>query len=297
MSILTVDNLHKKYGYIHALKGVSFSVPQGSVFGILGPNGSGKTTLLGIIMDILKPTSGSIKLFDETPNESHRKKIGTFLETPNFYHYLNAVQNLTIAAAIKGRGKEDIDHVLKQVSLDQRKLSKFSTYSLGMKQRLAIASCLLGNPDVMIFDEPTNGLDPVGIAEIRELIKKLNKEGKTIIMASHLLDEVEKVCTHVAILQKGTLLTHGHVDEILVQEDIIETGATNIQQLLVALQPYPGASHVKMNEHYVEVLFPTGTANLEAVNKFCFDKGITLNHLRLRKKSLEAKFFELTQNS
>ena len=296
MPILTVDNLHKNYGYINALKGVSFAVPQGSVFGILGPNGSGKTTLLGIIMDILKPTSGSIKLFDEVPNKSHRKKVGTFLETPNFYHYLNAVQNLTIAAAIKGRGKEDIDHVLKQVSLDQRKLSKFSTYSLGMKQRLAIASCLLGNPDVLILDEPTNGLDPEGIAETRELIKKLNKEGKTIIMASHLLDEVEKVCTHVAILQKGTLLTHGHVDEILVQEDIVELGTTNVQQLLTALQNYPGASQVKMNEHYVELFFATGTASLETVNRFCFDHGITLNHLRLRKKSLEAKFFELTQN-
>jgi ABC-2 type transport system ATP-binding protein len=248
-------------------------------------------------MDILKPTSGSIKLFDEVPNESHRKKIGTFLETPNFYHYLNAVQNLTIAAAIKGHGKEDIDHVLKQVNLDQRKLSKFSTYSLGMKQRLAIASCLLGNPDVMILDEPTNGLDPVGIAETRELIKKLSKEGKTIIMASHLLDEVEKVCTHVAILQKGTLLTHGHVDEILIQEDIVELGATNAPQLLTALHHYPGASQVKMNEHYVELFFATGTASLETVNRFCFDHGITLNHLRLRKKSLEAKFFELTQNN
>lgn len=297
MAILTVENLHKNYGIIQALKGVSFTVPKGSVFGILGPNGSGKTTLLGIIVDILRATSGSVKLFDEVPTREHRKQIGTFLETPNFYHYLNAVQNLEIAAAIKGHGKEDIDHVLKMVSLDQRKLSKFSTYSLGMKQRLALASCMLGNPDVMIFDEPTNGLDPVGIAETRELIKKLNREGKTIIMASHLLDEVEKVCTHVAILQKGTLITHGHVDEILVQEDIVEAGATDAQQLLSVLQSYPGASKVKMNEFHVEAFFPTGTANLEAVNQYCFSKGITLNHLRLRKKSLEAKFFELTQNN
>lgn len=296
MAILTVENLHKNYGYIQALKGVSFTVPKGSVFGILGPNGSGKTTLLGIIVDILRATSGTVKLFDEVPTREHRKQIGTFLETPNFYHYLNAVQNLEIAAAIKGRGKEDIDHVLKIVSLDQRKFSKFSTYSLGMKQRLALASCMLGNPDVMIFDEPTNGLDPVGIAETRELIKKLNREGKTIIMASHLLDEVEKVCTHVAILQKGTLITHGHVDEILVQEDIVEAGAANTQQLLTVLQPYPGAGKVTTNEQHVEVFFPNGAANLEAVNKYCFDKGITLNHLRLRKKSLEAKFFELTQN-
>ena len=297
MAILTVENLHKNYGIIQALKGVSFTVPKGSVFGILGPNGSGKTTMLGIIVGILRATSGSVKLFDETPTREHRKQIGTFLETPNFYHYLNAVQNLEIAAAIKGHGKEDIDKVLKMVSLDQRRLSKFSTYSLGMKQRLALASCMLGSPDVMIFDEPTNGLDPVGIAETRELIKKLNKEGKTIIMASHLLDEVEKVCTHVAILQKGTLITHGHVDEILIQEDIVEAGAADAQQLLAALQSFPGASKVKMNEVHAEAFFPTGTANLEAVNQYCFNKGITLNHLRLRKKSLDAKFFELTQNN
>lgn len=297
MAILTVENLHKNFGIIQALKGISFTVPKGSVFGILGPNGSGKTTLLGIIVDILRATSGTVKLFDETPTREHRKQIGTFLETPNFYHYLNAVQNLEIAAAIKGHGKEDIDQVLKAVSLDQRKLSKFSTYSLGMKQRLALASCMLGNPEVMIFDEPTNGLDPVGIAETRELIKKLNREGKTIIMASHLLDEVEKVCTHVAIMQKGTLITHGHVDEILVQEDIVEAGAADAQQLLTVLQSYPGAGKVKMNEVHVEAFFPTGGANLEAVNQYCFNKGIVLNHLRLRKKSLEAKFFELTQNN
>lgn len=296
MAILAVENLSKNYDYIKALIGVSFSVPKGTVFGILGPNGSGKTTMLGTIMDVLKPTSGSYKLFDEVPNEHHRKQIGTLLETPNFYPYLNAVQNLKIAAAIKGRGVNDIDRVLVQVNLDQRKTSKFSTYSLGMKQRLAIASCLLGDPEVLIFDEPTNGLDPVGIAEIRELIKKLNKEGKTIIMASHLLDEVEKVCTHVAILQKGTLITHGHVDEILVNEDIVEAGAANVQQLLSILQQFPGATQAKMNEQYAEAFFPNGTANLEAINRYCFEKGITLNHLRLRKKSLESKFFELTQN-
>jgi ABC-2 type transport system ATP-binding protein len=297
MAILTVDNLHKNYGPIQALKGVSFSVPPGSVFGILGPNGSGKTTLLGIILDVLKATSGSYKLFDEAPTHKHRQQIGTLLETPNFYHYLNGVQNLKIAAAIKQRGKADIDKVLELVSLDQRKFSKFSTYSLGMKQRLAIASSLLGDPEVLVFDEPTNGLDPVGIAETRELIKKLSKAGKTIIMASHLLDEVEKVCTHVAILQKGILLTHGHVDEILVAEDIVETGAANIQQLNTILQQYPGAKKVHLNEQHVELTFTTGTASLEALNRYCFENGVTLRHLRLRKKSLETKFFELTQTT
>lgn len=297
MSILSVEQLHKYYGPIKALKGVSFTVPKGSVYGILGPNGSGKTTLLGIIMNVLQPTAGSFKLFDEQPTPDHRKQIGSLLETPNFYHYLSGERNLEIAAAIKQRGENDIDRVLKIVSLDERKRSKFSTYSLGMKQRLAIASCLLGDPDVLVFDEPTNGLDPMGIAEIRQLIKNLNKEGKTIIMASHLLDEVEKVCTHVAILQKGTLITDGHVDEILVQEDIVETGSSNLQQLLLALEGYPGASQVKMNEQHVELFFTNGQASLEKVNHYCFDKGITLNHLRLRKKSLESKFFELTGKS
>jgi ABC-2 type transport system ATP-binding protein len=297
MAILTVENLHKNYGVIQALKGVSFSVPQGSVFGILGPNGSGKTTLLGIIMDVLKATSGSFKLFDEIPTEDHRKRIGTLLETPNFYHYLNALQNLEIAATIKGRDKSDIERVLKVVDLYNRRTSRFNTYSLGMKQRLALASCMLGNPDVLVFDEPTNGLDPVGIADTRELIKRLNKEGKTIIMASHLLDEVEKVCTHVAILQKGTLLTHGHVDEILVNEDIVEVGAADLEKLKQTLQQYPGTTHMKMDGQYVELFLPAGTSDLEDVNRFCFDKGATLNHLRLRKKSLESKFFELTQNT
>jgi ABC-type multidrug transport system, ATPase component len=297
MAILTVNRLHKNYGRIQALNDVSFSVPKGTVFGILGPNGSGKTTLLGIIMNVLKASSGSYQLFDETPTHLHRRQIGTLLETPNFYHYLNAVQNLKIAATIKKRGHEDIDHVLQLVNLHQRKYSRFSTYSLGMKQRLAIASSLLGNPDVLVFDEPTNGLDPVGIAEIRELIKKLNQQGKTIIMASHLLDEVEKVCTHVAILQKGSLITCGHVDKILVTEDVVEAGATNLPALLAALQQFPGVLHTKLNGQHVELFFAPNTAQLESVNRFCFDKGITLNHLRLRKKSLETKFFELTQNT
>jgi len=297
MSILTVDNIHKNYGSIEALKGVSFKVPERAVFGILGPNGSGKTTLLGIILDVLKSTSGSYQLFDERPTKKHRQQIGALLETPNFYHYLSAVQNLRIAARIKGRDERDIGRVLDIVDLTKRKHSKFSTYSLGMKQRLAVASCLLGDPSVLMFDEPTNGLDPVGIAETRELIKKLNHEGKTIIMASHLLDEVEKVCSHVAVLMKGTLITHGHVDEILVNEDIVEIGAGSPDELLRLLQNFPGSSSVRKNGLYVEAVFASGDAQLDRINQYCFEKGIVLNHLRLRRKSLEAKFFELTKSN
>ena len=296
MPILTVENLYKNYGSVQALKNVSFSVPSGSVFGILGPNGSGKTTLLGIIMDVLKATKGTYRLFDAAPTADQRKQIGTLLETPNFYHYLSAQKNLEIAAAIKGVSMEDIPRVLEIVNLTQRKDSKFSTYSLGMKQRLAIASCLLGDPLVMVFDEPTNGLDPVGIAEIRELIKKLYLQGKTIIMASHLLDEVEKVCTHVAILKKGELITTGNVNEILANEDIVEIGSEDNKKLLLILKSLNNYSNIKEADNLLQLFYPVGTANLGEINKHCFNNGIVLIHLHLKKKSLEAKFFELTNN-
>ncbi len=294
MPVLSIENLRKDYGKVQALKGVSFDVPKGCVFGILGPNGSGKTTLLGIIMDILKPTAGSYKLFDAVPDETHRRQIGTFLETPNFYHYLSAEKNLAIAAAIKQRGAEDIPAVLELVNLTQRKDSRFSTYSLGMKQRLAIASCLLGNPDVLVLDEPTNGLDPVGIAEIRELIKKLYQQGKTIIMASHLLDEVEKVCTHVAILKKGELVATGKVNEILANEDIVEVGVADLGRLQEVAKQLQGYSSMKTTDNMVQLFYPIGLANLETINRHFFNNNMVLNHLHLKKKSLESKFFELT---
>ena len=296
MSILTVENLSKFYGPIQALKNVSFSVPEGTVFGILGPNGSGKTTTLGTITNILKPTSGSYRLFDEPASAASRRKIGSLLETPNFYHYLSGKKNLEIAAEIKQHGKEDIDHVLETVDLTQRKNSKFSTYSLGMKQRLAIASCLLGNPNVLIFDEPTNGLDPVGIAEIRELMKELHRQGKTIIMASHLLDEVEKVCTHVAILKKGELITSGKVNEILSGEDIIEVAASDNKKLFEILLKMDANIKVIDEGSVIKIFFPPGKADLASVNTYCFNNGIILNHLILKRKSLEARFFELTNN-
>jgi ABC-type multidrug transport system ATPase subunit len=294
VDVLTLKGITKYYGRIRALNNVSFSVPEGSVFGILGPNGSGKTTMLGIIMDILRPTSGSFTFYGAPSSAAMRKQIGTLLETPNFYHYLSGERNLRIAAEIKGKGFDQIDLVLKKVNLYQRKDSKFSTYSLGMKQRLAIASCLLGDPHVLVFDEPTNGLDPVGIAEIRELIKNLAAEGKTIIMASHLLDEVEKVCTHVGILKMGDLLTAGRVDEVLVNEDIVEVGAADMQLLEQALATVNGYTSIKKQNEYIQLLFPVNTANLEMLNKHCFSNGVVINHLRLKKKSLETKFLELT---
>jgi len=297
MEVLQVRNLSKSYGRIKALKNVSFDVPQGSVFGILGPNGSGKTTLLSLILDVLKADNGDFLWFGKPGSPDQRKKIGSLLETPNFYHYLSGISNLRITNSISGRGStEEIDGVLEKVKLFERRNSRFSSYSLGMKQRLAVAAALLGAPKVLVLDEPTNGLDPVGIAEIRELIIELQKTGFTIIMASHLLDEVEKVCTHVAILKRGDLLVTGNVEEVLMDEDIVEVGAADVSKLLQTALEFPSKLSSNQVDQYVHLIFPKGKAKLEEVNNYFFNNGIVLNHLLLKKKRLEAKFFELTGN-
>jgi ABC-2 type transport system ATP-binding protein len=297
-AVLSLNNIAKAYGPVKALKGVSFDVPQGSVFGILGPNGSGKTTLLSIILDVLKADTGNFLWFGQPGSPDMRKRIGSLLETPNFYHYLSAVDNLKITQSISGRGTHaDIDKVLQKVKLYERRKSRFSTYSLGMKQRLAIAAALLGDPKVLVLDEPTNGLDPVGIAEIRELIVELKNSGHTIIMASHLLDEVEKVCTHMAILKRGELITTGTVQDILMDEDVVEISAADVSALSSALQNFVSATSIREEAGTVQLTFAKGLANLEEVNAYCFSKGITLNHLLLKKKRLEARFFELTNEA
>ncbi len=295
--ILNISGIHKNYGKIKALNNVSFDIPRGSVFGILGPNGSGKTTLLGILLDVLKSDEGSFLWFGQPSTPSTRQRIGALLETPNFYHYLSAVDNLKITQAINQRGTEaDIHEALEIVKLTARKHSKFSTYSLGMKQRLAIAAALLAKPEVIVFDEPTNGLDPVGILEIRELMLELAKRGTTIIMASHLLDEVEKVCTHVAILKFGVLVAAGTVDEVLSNEDIVEIGAQNLKQLAGLFAQYPKVKSMQEKGNYLQLNFNLGTANLEQINRYCFENQVVLHHLLLKKKSLETKFFELTND-
>ncbi len=301
MAILSINNLTKNYGKIRALDNVSFEVPPKTVFGILGPNGSGKTTLLGIIMDVIKASGGSFTWAGEglEPNDL-RKKIGTLLETPNFYHYLSAERNLVIAAKIKGRGEGDIEKVLKIVNLYERKDSKFSTYSLGMKQRLAIAAALLGDPEILVFDEPTNGLDPAGIAEIRELIRQLYKGGKTIIMASHILDEVEKVCTHVAIIQKGVLKTVSSVAALMdtsaenaVASVLIDISSGDNPALKNIIQQLDGVESVTEVEGELHLIC-TENITGESVNRFCFEKGIVLNKLNVKRKSLETRFLEIT---
>ena len=278
--ILSLKNISKSYSRIKALQDVSFEVTDGAVFGILGPNGSGKTTLLGIVMDVLAATAGTYTWFGNAPSEIQRRKIGTLLETPNFYHYLSAQRNLEIAALIKHQSAEDIERVLKLVRLYERRDSKFQTFSLGMKQRLAIASCLLGNPSVLVFDEPTNGLDPSGIAEIRQLIIDLATAGKTIILASHLLAEVEKVCTHVAILQEVWL----------------ELGSSDMTGLREIVDRLPDIKSIVTHGNHLQIYFTNTIPDAEWINRHCFENNVVLNFIQVMKKSLESAFIELTDN-
>ncbi|GAB4091305.1 ABC transporter ATP-binding protein [Flaviaesturariibacter terrae] len=296
-AVLSLSGISKSYGPVQALKNVSFTVPEGSVFGVLGPNGSGKTTLLSIILDVLKADRGDFLWFGQPGSPAQRKRIGSLLETPNFYHYLSAVENLKITHSISGRGnRDDLDRILKKVSLYERRKSRFKSYSLGMKQRLAIAAALLGDPKVLVLDEPTNGLDPVGIAEIRELIIELRNNGHTVIIASHLLDEVEKVCTHVAILKKGELIVTGPVNDVLQDEDVVEAGAADLAQLADLLRHFTRQVAIDNASNTVRCSLPKGSAQLEEINRYCFAQGVVLNHLLLKRKRLEARFFELTNS-
>lgn len=292
--ILSINNLSKSYGKVHAVQQVSLTINQGEIYGVLGPNGSGKTTTLGMILDVLKADSGSFSWFGKAPDKSIRKKIGSLIETPNFYPYLSARQNLGIACQIKQVPESEIERVLGIVNLTERANSKFKTYSLGMKQRLALASALLGNPDVLVLDEPTNGLDPQGIAEVRTIIKDLVSQGKTIIMASHILDEVEKICSHVAVLKSGKLLTYGPIQAVLNKQEQVYVAANDMGLLKVVLGQIDGVSSIKESSNKIYLMLAQGKDSAY-LNKALFEKGIVVNELGVQKPDLEANFLELVK--
>ena len=296
-SVLTIDHLHKRYGKIHAVNDLSLNIEEGSVFGVLGPNGSGKTTTLGMLLGVVQPDSGSFTWFGELAKSPRRaaesrKRIGAILETPIFYPYLSAVENLKIVAQIKECSYKRIDEVLRTVDLLERKDDKFKSYSLGMKQRLAIASALLVDPQVMILDEPTNGLDPQGIAEIRSLIVQIAERGKTIILASHLLDEVQKVCTHFVVLKRGKRIYTGRVDEALSGTDTIEVAATDMERLQQLAQQFPFTEQVQRENGIVRVHLHS-EKNSGDLNGFLIEQGVVVSHLSQKTKSLEQQFLEL----
>ncbi len=290
--ILEINNLTKRYGKLTALDHFSLKVNRGEVYGILGPNGSGKTTTLGILLGIIRSNEGNYRWFDQKPTAAQRKKIGALLETPLFYPYLSAVNNMKIITDIKGSKTSEIDELLKLVELYERRNSKFKTYSLGMRQRLAIAAALINNPDVLILDEPTNGLDPKGIADIRSLILKIASKGITIILASHILDEVEKICTHVTVLNKGKKLYAGSVDEVLRGNSTVELQAADMEHLKAILQTKRWYDSAKQLNGKLTLQLKQAVDPAE-INRQLAAEGIYLSHLSMQKKSLEKYFLEL----
>ncbi len=295
-TILEITNLNKKYGHIQAVNNLNLNIKEGTVFGLLGPNGSGKTTTLGMLLGVTKPQSGSYKWFGENPSAESRKKIGAILEHPIFYPYMSAVENLKVVCQIKGIAYAEIDKALKKVNLFERKDDKFKGFSLGMKQRLAIASALLCNPSVMILDEPTNGLDPQGINEIRELITDIATSGKTIILASHLLDEVQKVCSDFAILSSGNLIYQGNVNTDLTDQPIVEAAAEDMTSLKVQLEQHPNIYEIKKVES-IFVFKVKQPFSLAELNKNLAKNGVFVSHLIKRKKTLEKRFLEVLKEN
>ncbi len=292
--ILTVQQLTKRFGYLTAVKDLSFTIEKGNVYGILGPNGSGKSTTLGMVLNVVNRTSGSFTWFNgNTSTHEALKKVGAIIERPNFYPYMSATQNLKLVCKIKGVPASKIQEKLELVGLWDRRDSKFKTYSLGMKQRLAIASALLNDPEILILDEPTNGLDPQGIHQIREIIKKVASQGTTILLASHLLDEVEKVCTHVVILRKGEKLYSGRVDGMLASHGFFELKTSDMESLTKFLQNDDGFGKIE-NSNGLLTVFLNREMNAEELNKMLFKQGIVLSHLVKRKESLEEQFLTLT---
>ena len=293
-TILTIKNLTKKFGYLTAVKDLSFTINKGNVYGILGPNGSGKSTTLGIVLNVVNRTSGSFHWFDgNISTHNALKKVGAIIERPNFYPYMSAYNNLKLVCRIKEVDYSKIDEKLDLVGLLDRKNDKFSTFSLGMKQRLAIASALLNDPEILILDEPTNGLDPQGIHQIRTLIKEIASQGTTILLASHLLDEVEKVCSHVVVLRKGEKLYSGPVEEMIASYGFFELKSKDQNGLIKLLESDERFGNIKIENDLITA-FLNEPMDAAEFNTFMFKKGITLSHLVKRKQSLEEQFLQLT---
>ena len=297
-TILSLKNLDKKYGRVHAVNNLSFDIQKGNVYGILGPNGSGKSTTLGIILNVVNRTSGEFSWFNgDLSTHEALKKVGAIIERPNFYPYMTAIQNLSLICKIKGVSTDKIDEKLKAVNLYERRNSKFRTFSLGMKQRLAIASALLNDPEILILDEPTNGLDPQGIHEIRQIIQDIAKTGTTILLASHLLDEVEKVCSHVVVIRKGIKLYSGRVDEMTASNGLFELKVDGDEEKLISLlESHKSIGSVKKEG---DLIFAYLNDQMKAteINAFLFKNGISVSHLVKRKPSLEQQFLDLTNNN
>ncbi len=295
--VLETHDLTKRFSRrILAVDGMDLQIPRGQVFGLLGPNGSGKTTTLGMVLGVVAVTKGTYSWFGQGDDYKLRKRIGAILEQPNFYPFLSARQNLVVHGRIKDIQKPDTDGILKLVGLYERADDPFKTYSLGMKQRLAIAAALLADPEVLIFDEPTNGLDPQGIAEIRHLILTIRDMNKTLVVASHLLDEVQKVCSHFAVLRKGKKIYSGSVEEALRSHNLISVAADNPMQLREAVAVCPGVAHAEpAGDEWRIQLRPDWSAS--KLNTFLVQRQVDVHYIQEKRSSLEEKFLEILKES
>jgi len=291
-TILKTNSISKYYGPQIALDKLSFEVHKGEVVGILGPNGSGKTTTLSIILSVINASAGTFGWFGNLTREDANKRIGSLLEVPYFYPYLSLEKNLTITALARGVGENDIQRVLDEVGLLKRSKSPFYTLSLGMKQRLAIGSTMIGDPEVLVLDEPTNGLDPEGIAEVREIIKAQAIKGKTIILASHILDEVEKVCSNVIILKKGKCIASGRVSELLNEKQIVLIEAEDAEILIAQLRQNSNCKVIE-RENGTLIVEMDNDYSPSTLNSWLFNNGISLKRLEPKRRTLESQFLEL----
>jgi len=292
--VIQTHALSKRYRSTTAVDGISFRVEAGQVFGFLGPNGAGKTTTIGLLLGIITPTGGRFELFGGgRPGDlqAARRRIGATLETPNFYPYLSGRDNLRIVANVKRANAAEIARVLDLVGLGGRAGHKFGGYSLGMKQRLALAATMLGDPELIMLDEPANGLDPEGMREIRQLIRDLADRGTTIFLSSHLLSEVERVCTHVAIIQNGKIVRQDSVADV-TSHGVAGLRAADLEQLADAVQGYPAASRVRRRGDRLVAELEDG--DLAALNAWLAARGVHLSHLALESRSLEDVFMEAT---
>lgn len=290
--ILETKNLNKKYGKTVAVNNLNLKIEEGTIFGMLGPNGSGKTTTLGMVLGVTNATSGTYSWFGKGDAAALRQDIGAILEQPIFYPYMNAVQNLEITCMIKNADKNNIEEILKTIGLLHRKTDSFKTYSLGMKQRLAIGAALIGNPKVLILDEPTNGLDPQGIAQIRSLIQEIAKSGKTIILASHLLDEVQKICTHFGVLREGNLIYQGVVKDDFSDGVTFRINSEDNTKMLAILNRELAIKKTTTRDHFVEIKISEIVSG-NYINRVLIAENIILSHLSIVEKTLEEQFLEI----
>ncbi|GAB2716825.1 ABC transporter ATP-binding protein [Nocardia thraciensis] len=292
-AVVTTDALTKTYGTHTAVDSVAMTVYAGEIYGFLGPNGAGKTTTLRMLVGLIRPTSGAATVLGSHPGDPETlRRIGVLIEGPGFYPYLSGRDNLRLLARYRGVGRDGVEQALERVGLADRAHDRFRTYSLGMKQRLGVAAALLGHPDLLILDEPTNGLDPAGMAEMRELITGLAADGHTVVLSSHLLSEVQEICDRVGVISRGRLLTEATVSELLGAATLF-LRAEPVELAFPAVRRVVGDRSALLTAAGIRV--DAGTAMAPAVARAVIAAGADLLELRIDEKSLEEVFFEMTK--